>query len=622
MRGSGDAVRFGAEGGSSMKRAYLVFVLFVLSCSTTHQHFVVRPGPAGSIVGVVTESEGVPIPGVTVTLTSSAFPKRTAITDANGNYAIVGLAPGAYTLTVRLEGFNTISSPITLTADQGIALETALTMSSVSESITVTASAPGAPGWLPEQPLRRARNVRTAPSVVSMPMRQFDDSSYAAIQEKGFIDTRDEATTTFAIDVDRASYANLRRYLRSGMVPPPNAVRIEEMVNYFTYSYPQPDDGQPFSVTTEVAGCPWNARNRLVRVGIQGRNVEEWRMAPNNLVFLIDVSGSMDDANKLSLLRNALPILVDGLRAEDRVAIVVYAGAAGLVLPSTSGADKPAILEALRSLRAGGSTAGGAGIELAYEIAQQNFLPHGNNRVILATDGDFNVGVSSMEGLQKLIEEKRRSGIFLSVVGVGQHDLQDGLMEMLADKGNGNYAYLDSMQEAEKVFRHELTGTLVAIAKDVKVQIEFDASAVESYRQIGYENRALQNKDFDDDTKDAGELGAGHSVTALFEVVPKRNTRAKIATVRLRYKSPNDEQSHAPLVAEVIDEGKSAYDASPDLQFAAAVAEMGMLLRDSSHKGDATWDDVFHLARVSRGADLDGARTEFLALAETAQGLK
>jgi Ca-activated chloride channel family protein len=504
-----------------------------------------------------------------------------------------------------------------VTGKEGFALYSEMRPASISESITVTASSAA------DLPLARSYSSAMGGLSIENSIQEVGPH-YAAIREHGFIDTKKETVATFAIDVDRASYANVRRYLRDGHVPPPDAVRIEEMVNYFTYSYPQPADDALFSVTTEVAGCPWNAGNRLVRVGIQGRNLEQWRMAPNNLVFLIDVSGSMTDDTKLPLLQQAFRVLVQELRAEDRVAIVVYAGAAGLVLPSTSGADKATILAALGGLSAGGSTAGGAGIELAYVVARQNFLEQGNNRVILATDGDFNVGVSSMEGLEKLIEDKRRSGIFLSVVGVGSDNLQDATMEMLADKGNGNYSYLDSLLEAEKVFRHELTGTLVTIAKDVKVQLDFDPKAVTSYRQIGYENRALANKDFDDDEKDAGELGAGHSVTALFEIVPAASASSKpkrLATLRLRYKEPKGRTSH-PLTAEVVDEGKSAYEASPDLQFAAAVAALGMLLRDSPHKGTATWDDVFQLARLSQGVDLDGTRTEFIKLAEAARGLK
>ncbi len=602
-----------------MKRTFLVLVFFVISCSTAPHH-VIHPGPPGSVIGIVT-SDGLPIPGVTVTLQSKSQPKRTMITDMNGRYVFLGVPHGMYTVTTELEGFSRLSYTVAVTAKEGVALNNEMRLASISESITVTASAPGFPQWR-DIPIRRAK--QSTVTYTQNSVEEVQGPHYAAIEEHGFIDTKDETVATFAIDVDRASYANVRRYLRDGLVPPRDAVRIEEMVNYFTYSYPQPTDDAPFSVTTEVAGCPWNTGNRLVRIGIQGRNLEQWRMAPNNLVFLVDVSGSMGQPRKLPLLQDALRLLVQELRAEDHVAIVVYAGAAGLVLPSTSGADKATICAAIEGLTAGGSTAGGAGIELAYAIAQQNFLEQGNNRVILATDGDFNVGVSTMDGLEKLIEDKRRSGIFLSVVGVGSDNLQDAKMEILADKGNGNYSYLDSLREAEKVFRHELTGTLVAIAKDVKVQLDFDRDAVASFRQIGYENRALAKKDFDDDEKDAGELGAGHSVTALFEIVPttsKSSAPKRLATLRLRYKEPNGKSSH-PLIAEVVDEGRSAYEASPDLQFAAAVASLGMLLRDSPHKGTATWDDVFQLARVSQGVDLDGTRTEFMKLAEAARTIK
>ena len=443
---------------------------------------------------------------------------------------------------------------------------------------------------------------------------------YAKIDEHTFQLAKDEPVTTFAIDVDRASYANVRRFLTAGQAPPPEAVRIEEMINYFTYHYPQPTDGVPFSITTEVAGCPWNSSHRLLRIGIQGRNLEQWKMAPNNLVFLLDTSGSMQPPQRLPLIKSAFRLLVEQLRAEDRVAIVAYAGAAGLVLPSTSGADKSTILQAIDNLDAGGSTAGGEGIELAYKTAAENFLRDGNNRVILATDGDFNVGVSSLPELETLIEDKRKSGILLSVLGVGDDNYHDANLESLADKGNGNYAYLDSMKEAEKVFKHELTGTLVAIAKDVKVQLELDPTLVESYRQIGYENRALANKDFDDDTKDAGELGAGHSVTALYEIVPASNARGTIATVKLRYKEPKEEVSKL-ITASAADDGKSAYEASADMQFAAAVAELGMLLRNSPHKGTATFADAMQLARVAHGEDLDGLREEFTRLVESARAM-
>jgi Ca-activated chloride channel homolog len=444
----------------------------------------------------------------------------------------------------------------------------------------------------------------------------------AKLEEKAFMKAADESTTTFAIDVDRASYANIRRHLSQGMLPPPEAVRIEEMINYFEYDYPQPADDVPFSITTEVAGCPWDNGHRLLRIGIQGAQLEPWRMAPNRLVFLLDVSGSMQPLERLPMIQSAFRVLVNQLRAEDTVAIVVYAGASGMVLPPTSGADKETILGALDKLSAGGSTAGGAGIELAYKIAQENYDEKANNRVILATDGDFNVGISSLEELQKLIEVKRDSGIFLTTLGVGDDNFRDSVLELLADKGNGNYAYLDSLQEAEKVFKKELTGTLVTIAKDVKVQLEFNPALVASYRQIGYENRALANEDFDDDTKDAGELGAGHSVTALYEIVPvSPDATGEIATLRLRYQEPRGSASRL-ITTSAIDQGKSEFTASSDFQFAAAVAELGMLLRDSPHKGNATFAEALKLARISRGSDLDGLRAEFLQLTESARAMK
>jgi Ca-activated chloride channel family protein len=357
-----------------------------------------------------------------------------------------------------------------------------------------------------------------------------------------------------------------------------------------------------------------------VRIGIQGRNLDEWKMAPNNLVFLLDVSGSMSPPERLPLLKSAFRVLVDRLRAEDSVSIVVYAGAAGLVLPPTSGADKHTILDSLDRLQAGGSTAGAAGIALAYQIAKDNFKTNGNNRVILATDGDFNVGISSIDDLEKFIEEKRKSGIYLTTIGVGDSGYRDSVLETLADKGNGNYSYLDTPREAEKTFKSELTGTLVTIAKDVKVQVEFDPARVASYRQIGYENRALANKDFTDDTKDAGDLGAGHSVTALYEIVPAGSGGGEVAKLRLRYKEPNGETSKL-IETKIVDNGSSIYAASADMQFATAVAEFGMLLRNSPNKGTATFADVAALARTARGADLEGYREELLRMIDTSRAL-
>jgi Ca-activated chloride channel family protein len=581
----------------------------------------VLPGQA-AVYGQVVDNSGAPLPGVTVTATDAHGGQRSVVTDANGNYTIAGIAAGRYTLRAELPGLQTATQRADIPNGRLGTSPLVMSVASVSQTITVTAEAPmvrtnasATSTTYSTDSLTAISHAPPARYVSVEAVKVEPRPQYAEFEDHGFIDTAKENVTTFAIDVDRASYANIRRIMSFGQLPPRDAVRIEEMVNYFTYDLPQPTGTDPFSITTEVSGCPWNPAARLLRIGIQGRNLEQWKMAPNNLVFLIDVSGSMSGANRLPLVLQAFHVLVDQLRAEDRVAIVVYAGTEGLALPSTSGADKRTILAALDNLQAGGSTAGAAGIELAYKIAKQNFIQGGNNRVILATDGDFNVGVSSIPALQEMIEKKRESGIFLSTIGVGEGNYQDALMETLADKGNGNYAYLDTLKEAEKVFKTELTGTLVTIAKDVKVQLEFDPVLVQSYRQIGYENRALANKDFDDDTKDAGELGAGHSVTALYEIVPK--AMGTIAKINLRYKEPTGDVSKL-VTASAVDQGKSVFDASPDMQFAAAVAELGMLLRNSPHKGSASWDDVAHLARLSRGADLDGLRGEFATMVESA----
>ena len=622
-----------------MKRMMAMFVLLAFACTTTTVTVPVPPPSAGTIQSVVVLHDGSPLPGATVTI-SGPTGIQTAITDVNGRVLFGGVAIGEYTIKAELAGFGTTMRRAYVTGE-GASVGLALSAASVSESITVTAEAPmsaSGPAWTrssppPRSSQPRVRVVETTASAVPPPPAppppqamgqgvQFDagwlnDAQYAQFEDHAFTQTAKERVTTFAVDVDRASYANVRHFLTAGLVPPRDAVRIEEMINYFTYNLPQPRGNEPFSITTEVTGCPWNTQNRLLRIALQGRNLDQWKLAPHNIVFLLDVSGSMEPPARLPLLKSAFRVLVDQLRAEDRVAIVVYAGATGLVLPSTSGADKGTILAALDRLRANGTTAGAAGIELAYKVAQENFIRSGNNRVILATDGDFNIGISNNAELQKLIEEKRKSGIFLSTVGVGDTNYHDARMEMLADKGNGNYNYLDTLKEAEKVFKQELTGTLVAIAKDVKVQLDFDPSLVASYRQIGYENRALANKDFDDDAKDAGELGAGHSVTALYEIVPAANARGTIATIKLRYKAPDGDTSSL-ITANAVDEGKSVYEASPDMQFAAAVAQLGMLLRDSPHKGTANYADVEQLARLARGADLDGLREEFLRLIDSA----
>lgn len=472
----------------------------------------------------------------------------------------------------------------------------------------------------------------------------YHTEEYARIYENPFLEARANPLSTFSIDVDAASYANVRRFLTGNQLPPPDAVRIEEMINYFDYDYPRPQGDVPFSITTEVAATPWNAKTKLVHVGLQGVDIENDRLPPANLVFLIDVSGSMDSPEKLPLVKRAMRLFVSQLRPEDHVAMAVYAGAAGLVLPPTSGSDKAAILEALERLQAGGSTAGAEGIVLAYETAKRHFKAGGNNRIVLMTDGDFNVGISSDADLVRLIEEKRKSGIFLSVLGFGTGNYKDAKMEQLADKGNGNYAYIDNIREARKVLVEEMGGTLVTIAKDVKLQVEFNPAKVEAYRLIGYENRVLRDEDFNDDTKDAGELGAGHSVTALYEVVPagsnldlpkvdalkyqkpaataaatpEGSASEELLTVKFRYKDPAGTRSK--LISRALPDGKAAWErASDDFRFSAAAAGFGMLLRGSEHKGDLEYAQVLAMAKGALGKDAQGHRAEFIRLVEAAK---
>ncbi|HET9983225.1 MAG TPA: von Willebrand factor type A domain-containing protein [Longimicrobiales bacterium] len=464
----------------------------------------------------------------------------------------------------------------------------------------------------------------------------FNTEAYARIDENPFLAVTANPLSTFSIDVDRASYSNLRRFVAEGQRPPADAVRIEEMVNYFTFDAPEPPAGRPLAVVTEVAPAPWAPAHRLVRLLLRAPSVAADRLPPSNLVFLVDVSGSMDEPDKLPLVKSSLELLVNELRPEDRVALVVYAGAAGLVLPPTPGDRKEVIREAISRLEAGGSTAGGAGLELAYRVARENFRAGGNNRVILATDGDFNVGPSSDAEMVRLIEEKRKEGTFLTVLGFGTGNLKDSKMEQLADHGNGNYAYIDDLLEARKVLVHEMGGTLHTVAKDVKIQVEFNPARVRAYRLIGYENRLLASEDFNDDAKDAGELGAGHAVTALYELIPAgaasdtpvrvpdslRYQRTRVAAdaashpellfLKVRYKDPDGARSKL-LEQPVLDGGRAP---SGDFRFAAAVAELGMLLRGSEHRGAASLDQVLALARAGLGEDPGEYRRGFVRLAE------
>jgi Ca-activated chloride channel family protein len=519
---------------------------------------------------------------------------------------------------------------------------------------------PSAPA--PPMPMKRAYNyvagggettTEAEPSEPPSRYRQdFNTATYDKVEENPFLPAARNPLSTFSIDVDTASYSNVRRFINSGSLPPKDAVRVEEMINYFTYDYREPEGDKPFSIDVDATACPWDASHRLLRIGLKGREVANDKRPPSNLVFLLDVSGSMMPAERLPLVKQAMRLLVEKLTEKDRVAIVIYAGGSGLALNSTSGSDKEKILRALEELQAGGSTNGAEGIELAYKVAADNFIKGGVNRVILATDGDFNVGVTNQGDLIRLIEAKAKTGVFLSVLGVGTDNLKDSTMQKLADKGNGNYAYLDSIDEARKVLVQQINGTLMTIAKDVKIQVEFNPARVASYRLIGYEKRLLRKEDFNHDKVDAGEIGAGHTVTALYEIVPAgagatdpaasvppvdplkyqspnpstaattdSKASSETVTVKLRHKKPDGETSEL-TERSFTDNGSKFENAAPDLKFAAAVAEFGMLLRDSQYKGKGTFGAVIEWAQEGKGRDTAGYRAGFIELARKTQTLK
>jgi Ca-activated chloride channel family protein len=614
--------------------------------------------PVGSIAGTVKDSAGAPVPGATIRIVAQGMSPYSTLSDAKGSFTFQGVPVAEYEVTATLPGFRTFTGKIAVTAKTAARLEIVLQPAGPAESAKLQAEAP-----LMDALMRAgAAQGRTAAVAGSMPTASpvgglvasspeprmpirpgrpdFNTEAYDRIDENPFHLATQDPLSTFSIDVDTASYANVRRYLNRGSLPPPDAVRIEELINYFRFDYPRPGNGAPFSVTTELAPCPWNPKHRLALVGLQAQPLDMDEVPARNLVFLLDVSGSMEPSDKLPLIRTAMRMLVDTLTAHDRIAIVVYAGASGIVLPSTSGAHKERIHEAIARLEAGGSTNGGAGITLAYQVAQEQFVKGGINRVILATDGDFNVGVTNQGDLTRLIEEKRASGIFLSVLGVGTGNTKDSTMEKLADRGNGNYAYLDSLNEARKVLVREAGATLVTVAKDVKIQIEFNPVNVAAYRLIGYENRLLKHQDFNDDRKDAGEIGAGHTVTALYEIVPVGSevdvpgvdplkyqrpagpapggSRDELMTVKLRYKAPDGDVSK--LISVPVKNNRTT-EMSPNVGFAAAVVEFGMLLRESQHRGSTTHADAVALARRFRGSDPDGYRAEFVRLVEIAEAL-
>ena len=518
---------------------------------------------------------------------------------------------------------------------------------------------PSAPPPAPKpMPMKRAYNYMarggetTEAEPPSRYRQDFNTATYDRVEENPFLPAATNPLSTFSIDVDTASYANVRRFINSGSLPPKDAVRVEEMINYFTYDYKEPEGDKPFSIDLDATACPWEPSHRLLRIGLKGREVANEKRPASNLVFLLDVSGSMMPAERLPLVKQAMRLLVDKLSENDRVAIVIYAGGSGLALKSTPGNEKEKILRALEELQAGGSTNGAEGIELAYKIAAENFIKGGVNRVILATDGDFNIGVTNQGDLIRLIEAKAKTGVFLSVLGVGTDNLKDSTMQKLADKGNGNYAYLDSIDEARKVLVQQINGTLMTIAKDVKIQVEFNPARVASYRLIGYEKRLLRKEDFNNDKVDAGEIGAGHTVTALYEVVPAgpgatdpaatvppvdplnyqspnpssvaktaANDSPEMVTVKLRHKKPDAEVSEL-TEKTFTDNGSKFENAAPDLKFAAAVAEFGMLLRDSQDKGKGSFGAVIEWAQEGKGRDLAGYRAGFIEMAQKAQSLK
>jgi Ca-activated chloride channel family protein len=631
----------------------------------------------GSASGTVVDPAGSPIPGVTLELRQGTKVLQRTTSDPKGAWTFAKIPDGEYEIRATLAGFATSVLSLRIAATDVI-VRIPMKIGQLAETVTVTAGstvttrigagtgsgrgagtgagsgvgggvAGGVVGGLPSAPPPpAAAEIQAYNRDGLMPQPRImapgypETATYAAIQENRFRSVSEHPLSTFSIDVDTASYANVRRFLNEGRLPPADAVRIEELINYFKYEYPAPRNGAPVSITTEIAPSPWNENTRIALVGLRSTPIQQNRTPPRNLTFLLDVSGSMTPPNRLPLVKTAMNMLVDTLREEDRVAIVVYAGASGLVLKPTTGDRKAEIHAAIERLQSGGSTNGAAGIQLAYELATDHFIKGGINRVILATDGDFNVGITNRSDLTNLIEEKRGRGIFLSVLGVGDNNLQDATMEMLADKGNGNYSYLDSIQEARRVLIAEAGATLVTVAKDVKLQIEFNPHFVSAYRLIGYENRLLRKEDFNNDQKDAGELGAGHSVTALYEIVPagqavpgggvdplkyqateppappaRKTNATELMNIKVRYKAPEGDTSKLLEFPVTNANGRM----TPNLGFAAAVAEFGMLLRRSEYKGSATWSHLLSFAREYRGNDPDGYRAEFIRLIDVAAAL-
>jgi Ca-activated chloride channel family protein len=608
---------------------------------------VLTPQPSFQIIGRVTDvATGTPLVGAQVTIAGTG---QGTLTNADGRYTILmpeSASPeDALEISVAIAGYGTQSTsvrPASQMQNGFLTVDFQLQATAVSpdqRTVTGDVAAESQAVYVQNAAPTAARYA----SGVAGPGRHwsgpvFEREQYAKIEDNAFKSALDNPLSTFSIDVDRASYSNIRRFLlREHRLPPVDAVQVEEMVNYFPYDYALPRDGEPLGITTELGRAPWREQHRLLRIGMASPAIEVEDLPPSNLVFLLDVSGSMHSPDKLPLVKRSLRLLVDQMREQDRVALLVYAGAAGLVLEPTSGENKEAILEAINRLEAGGSTAGGAGLRLAYDVAKRHFVEGGNNRVILATDGDFNVGESSDAAMTRLVEERREDGTFLTILGFGTGNLQNTKMQEMAQNGNGNYAYIDGLDEARKVLVGEMGGTLLTVAKDVKIQVEFNPERVRSYRLIGYENRMLAAEDFNDDQKDAGELGAGHTVTALYEIVPVGSDSdfdtpsidplryqspegvtegrggSELAFVKVRYKDPEGTESR--LLSRPV-EDREARRASVDFRFASAVAGFGMLLRDSEYRGDMTAEEIVRLAESGLGEDADGYRRGFLEMVE------
>jgi Ca-activated chloride channel family protein len=591
----------------------LLILIFMLTAS----------GYAKTIKGIVySKTDQLPIPGVLIKVLNTNISTNT---DFDGKFS-VEINDKTAILQFSFLGYK--SQQITVSDKKKIKVYLEENTSTLNEIVVL-----GNGSMRPSQIISN----RGLSHIYDMPPINSNTESYATIEENGFKSVTLNPLSTFSVDVDGASYSNIRRYINGGALPPIDAIRVEEMINYFDYNYKSPKK-KPFSINTELSYAPWNENHLLLHVGLKGKTIDMKDVPHSNIVFLLDVSGSMNNPNKLPLVKSSLKLLLEKLRPEDRVAIVVYAGNSGLVLPSTSCYEKEEILTALDNLRAGGSTAGGAGLKLAYKVAEENFITNGNNRIVLATDGDFNVGQSSNGDMLRLIENHRDKGIGISVLGFGMGNYKDDKMEIIANKGNGNYAYIDNLLEAKKVLVNEFGGTFFTIAQDVKFQLEFNPAEVEKYRLIGYENRLLNEEDFEDDTKDAGEIGAGHTVTALYEIIPKApkkeldqnlkyqdvklNEYAKkskdLVTLKLRYKQPGTSKSKL-LEQEVKARPLDINSTSNNFRFSAAVAGFGMLLRDSKYKENITWDKITLLAKRARGEDELGYRGEFIRLVNSAK---